>query len=77
MTNIIPLRTMRHITIRHLDADRTLFATAGFIGPDSTWPWISETIARELECSPDDVHVLETEAGDMITVDGLPCFELC
>src|ERR1700744_3513985 len=34
--------------------------------------WVAETVAREFECSEDDVGEIETDDGDLITVCGEP-----
>lgn len=66
--------TMRHVTLLRLTSD-AIFATAGFLpgDPGAPWAWIQETVAAEVGCSEEDVHVLETEEdGDVITADGIP-----
>ena len=65
-------RTMRHVSLLHLDG--RLWATAGFMpgDPGAPWAWIQETIAAECECNEDDVTVLETDDGDLVTADGIP-----
>lgn len=64
---------MRHVTLLALDADR-IWATAGFLpgDPGAPWAWIQETVAHEVGCSEEDVHVLEGDEGDVITADGMP-----
>lgn len=36
------------------------------------WGWIARNVAFQFECRDDDVHVLETEAGEVITAEGRP-----
>lgn len=53
------------------------FASTAFLpgaGPGAAWEWIAETVAHELGCSEEDVHCDEGDSGDVITVDGLPCY---
>jgi hypothetical protein len=77
--NVLALlsRTMIHRTISHLDGRP--FASAGFAGPmPPVWEWVQETVAHELECSPEQVGIMECEdRGDVVTVDGLPVYLLC
>jgi hypothetical protein len=34
------------------------------------WPWVEDVVAADAECGPDDVGIVETEDGDIITVLG-------
>ena len=34
------------------------------------WPWVQHTVAGQYDCSPDDVHCIETDDGDRITARG-------
>lgn len=55
-------------TIKTLDG-RTLARTHS-IPMWNKWPWVEEVVAADAECVPDDVGVVETEDGDIITVLG-------
>lgn len=55
-------------TIKTLDG-RTLARTHS-LAPDHKWDWISGMVAADAECQRDDVNVLETKDGDLITVKG-------
>jgi hypothetical protein len=70
-----PQRTHRWIRLLHLDGRE--WCSAGFTGPGSAWDWIAETVAHELSCSEEAVGCLESEEdGDLVTVDGLPCYRI-
>lgn len=68
-------RALLHRSILHLDGRP--FCSAGFThdGGD-IWEWIRETVADELGCHVDDVGSLETDDGDVVTVEGMPCFKI-
>lgn len=64
---------MRHVTLLRLSGE--LMATAGFLpgDPGAPWAWIQETVALEVGCLEEEVHVLECmEEGDLITAEGIP-----
>lgn len=64
-------------TVRLLHLDGRPFASTGFLPgdpPAARWDWIAETVAAECECDPDEVDCMESDDGDMITVDGLPVY---
>jgi hypothetical protein len=63
-------------TVRLLHMDGRQWCTAGFIGPESAWSWIVETVAHELSCNEDDVHCAESDEGDVVTVNGEPCYRV-
>lgn len=56
------------------------FASTSFLpgaGPGAAWNWIVETVAHEVGCAEADVHAGEGEDGcDVITVDGLPVYQV-
>lgn len=66
----------RTVTLNRLDGQR--FASAGFLGglASDPWTWIAETVAHELSVEPEDVGCLETDDGDMVTVFGLPVYQI-
>ena len=40
---------------------------------NAMWDWLVRSVAEEFECSPDDIHEIETDdEGDIITVRGVP-----
>lgn len=39
---------------------------------NATWDWISSAVATEFECDASDVHVIESDEGDMIGINGKP-----
>lgn len=53
-------------TIKTMDG-RTLARTHSL---NERWPWIKDVVAADAECHLDDVNVLETKDGDLITVKG-------
>jgi len=59
-------------TIRDILTNKPI--TTGFFRFPSTggWDWISLSVATHADCEIDAVDVLETEAGDVITVNGQP-----
>lgn len=62
-------------TVRLLHLDGSPWCSAGFLPgdpPGSHWAWIVETVAREWSVDEDQVGTLETDDGDVVTVDGLP-----
>lgn len=71
-------RLLSRVALLHLD--RRPFASTSFLpgaGPGAAWNWIVETVARELEADPESVHCDEGESGcDVITVDGLPVYQV-
>lgn len=40
------------------------------LNSSNQWGWIADMVAHQFECSPDDVHCIETDDGDQFTVDG-------
>jgi hypothetical protein len=67
----------RCVTVRLFHLDGRPWASAGFLPPyqpGAKWDWIRETVAHECECDPDQVGCIESDDGDMITVDGLPVY---
>jgi hypothetical protein len=34
------------------------------------WEWILDVISQDAGCDPDEIDIVETEDGDIITVDG-------
>lgn len=75
-----PLRFPKTRTVTLLALDGSLLAEAGFLpgACSDVWAWITETVAREFECTEEEVSVLEADvnspdwAGDLITADGIP-----
>lgn len=76
-TNVVALhrpKTMRHVTLLHLDGHP--WHTAGFLPGDAgaPWAWIVETVSREHECSEEAVGCAEPDedegGGDFVTIDG-------
>lgn len=63
-------------TVRLLHLDGRPFASAGFLPglASAPWAWIRETVARECDVDEDQVGTMETDDGDMVTVDGLPVY---
>lgn len=39
---------------------------------EGRWSWIKDSIANHYDCNPDDVEMIETEEGDVLTAKGLP-----
>ena len=39
---------------------------------NTKWNWISRAVARHFECDESDVHCLETDNGDVITIGDRP-----
>lgn len=72
----LPGARPRTVTLNRLDGQR--FASAGFLGglASDPWTWIARTVADELECEPEDVGCIETDDGDMVTVFGLPVYQI-
>ena len=69
---------MYHRSIRNLTTGHPI-ATAGFDGPNpagDAWEWMQETVAAELECRPEQVGAIETDDGDVLTVDGVPVYKI-
>ena len=67
------------VTVRLYHLDGRPWASAGFLSPfqpGAKWDWIRETIAAECECEPDQVGTMETDDGDVVTVDGMPCYRI-
>lgn len=62
-------------TVRLLHLDGRPWASAGFLD-GSSWTWIANTVARECECDEDQVGCVESDDGDLITVDGLPVYRV-
>jgi hypothetical protein len=58
-----------------LDGKVIAEASVSFISGDR-WAWIVETVARETECREDQVGCVETDEGDVVTVDGIPVYRL-
>jgi hypothetical protein len=73
-------RTMRHVTLLHLDGRP--FATAGFLPGSASrpWEWIVETVAAECECAEESVGCQEPGedegGGDFVTVDGMRVYQV-
>ena len=40
------------------------------------WDWMQSVVSAEHECSVDDVGLLETDDGDIVTIDGLPAYRI-
>lgn len=61
---------MTHVDILHLDGRRWM--TAGFMPYQfgEGWSWIAESLAREFECSEQDVSCDDDE--EIVTVRGEP-----
>lgn len=62
-------------TVRLLRLNGHPWCSAGFLPgdpPGSHWAWIASTVARECEVDEDQVGTMETDEGDVVTVDGLP-----
>lgn len=81
MTNVLthPRFAPTHRTVRLLHLDGRPFAEAGFPNdvrdPGAPWEWIAETVAHECGVREDAVGCEESEeAGDLVTVDGLPVY---
>jgi hypothetical protein len=60
------------MTVRLLNLDGGLFASAGFLPGFASrpWGWIVETLAREHKCSEDHIGCEDKEGGDFVTVNG-------
>lgn len=72
-------RGARTVTVRLYHLDGRPWASAGFLPPfqpGATWDWIRETVAHECECDPDQVGCMESDDGDLITVDGMPVYRV-
>jgi hypothetical protein len=56
--------------------DRGCFASNHYgdcgLNWSNQWGWIADSVAKEFECSADDVNCLETDDGDVLTVNGKP-----
>lgn len=61
---------MTHVDILHLDGRRWM--TAGFMPhqPDDGWSWVAEQLARECDCSEQDISCDDDE--EIVTVRGEP-----
>lgn len=67
------------VTVRLYHLDGRPWASTGFLPPfthGAKWDWIRETVAAECECEPDQVGCIESDEGDLITVDGMPCYKI-
>ena len=67
------------VTVRLYHLDGRPWASAGFLPPFThgvKWDWIRETVAAECECDPDQVGCVESDDGDLITVDGMPVYKV-
>jgi hypothetical protein len=67
----------RCVTVRLFHLDGRPWASAGFLPPyqpGARWDWIRETVAAECGADADQVGCIESDDGDMITVDGLPVY---
>jgi len=47
-----------------------VFATTHSLRLSDTWSWISEAVASEFECSPDDLGMVDNEDGDFVVLNG-------
>jgi hypothetical protein len=67
---------MRHVTLLTLAGAH--FASAGFLpgDPGALWAWMQETVAHEWGVEEDAVGALESDEGDLITVDGMPVYRV-
>lgn len=65
------------LTIRLYHLDGRPWCSAGFLPPyTGQWGWIADTVAAECGCDEDQVGTLETDDGELVTVDGLPCYKI-
>lgn len=72
-------RSASAVTVRIHHLDGRPWASAGFLPPfqpGAKWDWIANTVARECECDEDQVGCVESDDGDLITVDGLPVYRV-
>lgn len=72
-------RSARTVTVRLRHLDGRPWASAGFLPPyqpGAQWDWIRETVAHECECDPNQVECIESDDGDLITVDGMPVYRV-
>lgn len=58
-------------TIRDIASNKVIASNVGMTFWN-TWPWASTAIADQYECDAYDVHILETDDGDLIAVNGKP-----
>lgn len=75
--NVVTLpvrRKSRWTSIVSLDGHAWLAST--HFGPSGAWGWIVESVAAELGCDEDAVGSLESDDGDLVTVDGLPVYRI-
>lgn len=61
-------------TIAYLDG-RKAFWTCGLLGADR-WAWVVEKVAYEHDAPARLIGLLESDDGDMITIDGIPVYRL-
>lgn len=45
-----------------------VFATTHSLRLSDTWSWVSETVASEFECSPDDLGMTDDEDGEFVVL---------
>ncbi|MGX9443901.1 hypothetical protein ACWX0K_15165 [Nitrobacteraceae bacterium UC4446_H13] len=72
-------RSASAVTVRLYHLDGRPWASAGFLPPfqpGAKWAWIRETVARECGVNEDQVGCIESDDGDVITVDGMPCYSV-
>lgn len=65
------------VTVRLYHLDGRPWASAGFLPPfqpGAKWDWIRETVAHECGVNEDQVGCIESDDGDLITVDGMPAY---
>jgi len=58
-------------TIRDLSNRKVVASNVG-LTIWTAWRWAADAISEHYECDPDAVHILETDDGDVIAVDGKP-----
>jgi hypothetical protein len=59
-------------TYLHRDDGSVIASTSCEWSPGGKWGWIARSFADDFGCMPDEVSILETENGDLITVKGEP-----
>ncbi len=80
MTNLLsfPVEASARLisTVKLLHLDGRPFASGGFLpgNPGDAWAWIAETVATELGCLESEVEAGESEEGDVVCVEGMPCY---